>query len=155
EVRSDCLHPRRGVTVSSGPNATDRSIGGRPVGAGMSGTMLRTVVACGMLVGAVWAGDAAAQSSGTRSQGFTQDPASGLVTREVIEPNTTALRLQTDITYDAFGNKQTVTVSGADIATRTATTTYDSQGRFPATVSNALGQSERWQYDPRFGKPTS
>ena len=41
----------------------------------------------------------------------------GSLTREVIEPNTSSLGLQTDCTYDAFGNKTRVTVSGiADIA---------------------------------------
>jgi YD repeat-containing protein len=29
------------------------------------------------------------------------------------------------------------------------------QGRFTVSATNALGQSETWQYDPRFGKPTS
>jgi len=46
-------------------------------------------------------------------------------------------------------------VSGVDIATRTTLTTYDAQGRFATAVANALNQSETWQYDARFGKPTS
>jgi YD repeat-containing protein len=48
-----------------------------------------------------------------------------------------------------------VTVSGVDITTRTSTTTYDSLGEFATSNANALGQSESWVYDPRFGKPTS
>ena len=73
----------------------------------------------------------------------------------MIEPGTPALRLQTDYVYDAFGNKISVTVSGVDIATRTASTVYDAQGRFAVSATNALGQSESWQYDLRFGLPTS
>ena len=110
------------------------------------------VLAC---VGTAWAGAALAQSSGTRSSGFGYDAASGLLTQEVIEPGTPSLRLQTDYGYDAFGNKTSATVSGVDIATRTAHTAYDAQGRFATSANNALAQLEFWQYDPRFGTPTS
>jgi RHS repeat-associated protein len=110
------------------------------------------VVAC---VGAAWSGAALAQSSGTRSSSFAYDSASGLLTQEVVEPNTSALRLETDYVYDAFGNKTSVTVSGVDITTRSSTTTYDARGQFVTSNANALGQSESWQYDPRFGTPTS
>lgn len=106
-------------------------------------------------LGAVWSGAALAQSSGTRSSGFAYDTASGLLTQEVIEPGTPALRVQTDYVYDAFGNKTSATVSGIDIVTRAANTTFDAQGRFATSATNALGQSESWQYDPRFGLPTS
>jgi len=44
---------------------------------------------------------------------------------------------------------------GIDIVTRAASTTYDAQGRFATSATNALGQSESWQQDPRFGLPTS
>jgi hypothetical protein len=51
-------------------------------------------------------------SSQTRSSGFEYDPNTGLLTKEIIEPDTAAIRLITDYTYDAFGNKTKVTVSG-------------------------------------------
>ncbi|WP_334502578.1 polymorphic toxin type 28 domain-containing protein [Bradyrhizobium sp. AZCC 1678] len=108
-----------------------------------------------MALAAVWSGAALAQSSGTRSSGFGYDPASGLLTQEVVEPGTPTMRLQTDYVYDAYGNKTSATVSGIDIVTRAASTTYDAQGRFATSATNALGQSETWQYDPRFGQPTS
>jgi len=79
----------------------------------------------------------------------------GLLNQEVIEPNTPSLRLRTDYAYDNFGNKTQVTVSGADIATRSTNSTYDSRGQFVLQQTNALNQSESWQYDLRFGKPTS
>ena len=77
-----------------------------------------------------WPGCAWAQTSGTRTSSFAYDAGSGLLTQEVIEPGTPALRLQTDYTYNAFGQKTQVTVSGVDIATRSASTTYDAQGQF-------------------------
>jgi RHS repeat-associated protein len=103
-----------------------------------------------MLSGQAWA-----SSSITRASSFAYDAASGLLTQEVIEPDTPALRLQTDYVYDAFGHKTSVMVSGVDITTRSSTTTYDAKGQFITGNSNALGQGESWQYDPRFGTPTS
>lgn len=102
-----------------------------------------------------WPAMSSAQVSITRSSSFAYDSATGLLTQEVVEPGTPTLRLQTDNGYDAFGNKVSVTVSGVDVTTRTATTTYDTRGQFPASSSNALGHSESGQYDPRWGKPTS
>jgi RHS repeat-associated protein len=102
-----------------------------------------------------WPGSALAQTSATRASSFAYDAGSGLLTQEVIEPGTPALRLQTDYTYNAFGQKTQVTVSGIDITTRSASTTYDAQGKFATSATNALGQSESWQYDARFGLPTS
>ncbi|HEY7550089.1 MAG TPA: RHS repeat-associated core domain-containing protein, partial [Hyphomicrobiaceae bacterium] len=90
----------------------------------------------------------------TRVSSFAYDPTSGLLTQEVIEPDTPALRLQTDYTLNAFGQKVSVTVSGADIATRSAAAAYDSKGQFPANFSNAASQTESWEHDPRFGTPT-
>lgn len=108
-----------------------------------------------LAIGAVSVDCAFAQSSATRSSSFAYDGTSGLLTQEVIEPNTSALRLQSDYSYNAFGQRTQVTVSGVDIATRSATTTYDTKGRFPLTATNPLGQSESWQYDGRFGLPSS
>jgi RHS repeat-associated protein len=112
------------------------------------------LAACGVALGlGLWSGAALAQQVGTRASGFGYDPGSGLLTREVVEPDLAAYRLQTDYGYDAFGNKTVVTVSGADIATRTASTTYDARGQFALSSANALGQSESFTYDPRFGLP--
>jgi RHS repeat-associated protein len=110
------------------------------------------VLAC---LGVVWSGAALAQSSGVRSSGFGYNATSGLLTQEVIEPGTPALRLQTDYVHDAFGNKTSATVSGVDIVTRAASTVYDAKGQFATSATNALGQSESWQYDLRFGQPIS
>ena len=88
----------------------------------------------------------------TRTSGFDYNPANGLLTQEVIEPNNPALRLQTDYTYDGYGNKTTTTVSGSGIATRTTSTVFDTKGQFPTRTTNALGQSDNGTYDARFGK---
>ncbi|MBH5403167.1 RHS repeat protein, partial [Bradyrhizobium sp. CNPSo 4010] len=115
-------------------------------------TIKKLSVAAGLVAtmsSAAWA------SSVTRTSSFAYDGASGLLVQEVVEPDTPALRLQTDYTYDSFGNRLTVTVSGADIATRSSASSFDAKGQFNTGNTNALNQSESWQYDARFGTPTS
>ncbi|WP_454645471.1 RHS repeat-associated core domain-containing protein [Bradyrhizobium liaoningense] len=73
----------------------------------------------------------------------------------MVEPDTPALRLQTDYGYDSFGNKTSVQVSGTDIVTRSSSSAFSANGQFNTTNTNALNQSETIQYDARFGKPTS
>jgi RHS repeat-associated protein len=95
----------------------------------------------------------------TRISSWTYDSA-GMIATETIEPDDAQFTLTTTYTYDAFGNKTAVTVSSpatgtAAIASRTTSTTYTSDGRFPATVTNALSQSETRVYHAAFGQLTS
>ncbi len=87
----------------------------------------------------------------TRTSEFTYEAGTGLLKKEILEPDTPALRLETEYGYDNFGNKTTVTVRGVDILTRTTTTGYDPKGRFPTSTTNALGHVEGRAYDARFG----
>lgn len=94
-----------------------------------------------------------------RVSSWTYDSA-GMIATETIEPDDAQFTLTTTYTYDAFGNKIAVTVSSpatgdAAIAPRTTSTTYTADGRFPATVTNALNQSETRVYHPAFGGLTS
>ena len=84
---------------------------------------------------------------------FTYNAACKLET-ETTEPNT-ANTVTTAYGYDGFGNNTSVTVSGQDIASRTSTTTFASNGQFPVTVKNAMGHIETRVFDPRFGAVTS
>jgi len=97
----------------------------------------------------------AAATTITRTSSFAYDPDTGLLIQEVVEPNNPALRVQTDYTYDAYGNKTSVTVSGAGVVSRTSTVTYDARGQFAIQNTNALNQSETAQHDARFGGLTS
>ncbi|MGY3449862.1 RHS repeat domain-containing protein [Bradyrhizobium sp. USDA 4353] len=107
------------------------------------------------LVGLVASGPGWAASTVTQTSSFAYDADTGLVTQQVVEPDTPAFRLQTDYSYDNFGNVLTTTVSGADIVTRGSVSSYDTRGQFATSNSNALGQSESVQYDARSGSPTS
>jgi RHS repeat-associated protein len=113
---------------------------------------LTAVIALGGLVAGA---PAWATSTLTRTSSFAYDGVTGLLTQEVVEPNTPALRLESDYVYDGFGNKTQVTISGIDIVPRTSHSNYGTDGQFLISNTNALNQSEGWQYDLRFGKPTS
>jgi RHS repeat-associated protein len=132
----------------------------------------------GVLVAGAIGAQAATQ---TRTTAFEYDPASGLLTKEIIEPDDPNLCLVTTYSYDAYGNKTGTTTrncngSSSEAAvptgdavfeTRTATTAFAagsvlingttytwSAGQFPTTSTNALGHSETNEFDPRFGAVT-
>jgi len=101
----------------------------------------------------------------TRTAAFAYDAASGLLAKEVIEPDSSALCLVTEYAYDAYGNKtsgatrncngsagEAAAPSGdAVIVARTDKQTYDARGQFPVSSANALNQSESKTYDAKFG----
>jgi len=96
----------------------------------------------------------------TRTSAFEYDAATGLLTKEIIEPDNPQLRLETAYTYDAYGNKVAATTSSpatgsAAVVPRSSATTYDAIGQFPVSSSNALGQTETKTYDSKFGGMTS
>jgi RHS repeat-associated protein len=99
----------------------------------------------------------------TRHSSYAYDPASGLVIARIVEPQDTgALRLETDTTYDAFGNKHIVTTiglaatsSGLTSQSRPTTATFDARGQFATTITNALGENEHWSYNGDFGTPAT
>lgn len=92
----------------------------------------------------------------TRVSAFEYSSGTGLLTKEIIEPDQPQYRLDTTYAHDEFGNRKSVTVSSpatgnAGIVTRSTTTIYDTKGQFPTMVTNALGHSESKTFDPRFG----
>lgn len=80
------------------------------------------------------------------------DPQSGGPTTNT---NGTNLWLKKAYEYDVFGNRKKETVTGADIGTRISQVTFDGQGQFPVTVTNALNHGEAQAWDTRFGVQTS
>ncbi len=100
----------------------------------------------------------------TRLSWFTYDSASGLETSQIVEPlDTGAVKLETDYTYDAFGNKHITTVTGqAAISSgsltsqaRATTVTFDANGQFAIAVGNPNSESEQWTYNGDFGTQAS
>lgn len=89
-----------------------------------------------------------------RTSSFTYKPGTALVDTETIEPDIADLRVVTTHGYDNFGNRETATVSGAGVETRTATAYFDALGRFPVRRINAAGHTETYEHDWRTGQPT-
>ena len=104
-----------------------------------------------------------------RTSSFVYDPASGLLIKEVIEPDNTDLCLVTEYTYDAFGNKASVTTRNCNgspgeaaapsalynlsyFDSRTNSNIYDAKGQFVVKATNALGHIETRTFDARFGE---
>jgi RHS repeat-associated protein len=58
-------------------------------------------------------------------------------------------------TYDVFGNRISVSISGSGMSARTTTIAYDPSGRFMASLTNPYSQVEYQTYDPAFGLRTS
>ena len=93
----------------------------------------------------------------TRTVAYTYG-ANGFMTSDIVEPDSTTLRVTSSYTYDpSFGNRTKVTISGPNFTSRDpATTTYDGRGQFPLTTTNALlGHSETRVFDPKWGAVTS
>lgn len=104
-----------------------------------------------------------------RTSAFTYDATTGLLTKEVVEPDNSALCLVTQYTYDAYGNKTAATTRNCNgtageavaptgdpvIASRTSGNTYDARGQFPTTSTNALSQNETKAYAAAHGGITS
>jgi RHS repeat-associated protein len=114
-----------------------------------------------------------------RTSAFDYDPATGLLTKEIVEPDTSSLCLVTAYTLDGYGNKVTVTKRNCNGTTgslpgynseaaaptgdpvfgsRTDTDVMDARGQFAVETRNALyngvtnpNQHETKEYNDNFG----
>ena len=95
-------------------------------------------------------------SSITRTANYTWDTGNNCrVTREVVEPSSANYRVITDLEYDTFGNvdKRTVTGvnAGASLPSRVTTIDWGTNGRYPVTITNPLGQGTTANWDSETG----
>jgi RHS repeat-associated protein len=113
--------------------------------------------------------------SETRTSIFDYDTSTGLLIKEVIEPDKSDLCVATDYVYDNWGNRKTTTVRNCNGSTakvpggyaetitaaanalpaaRTTNVFYDSRGQFPMGRVNALNQTSSEQHDHKTGALT-
>ena len=100
--------------------------------------------------------DSVGDTATDREQSYTYNSL-GLMATTVREPNQSApIKLTTTFGYDDFGNRitETVTPSEGGAATRVETVTYDSRGRFPISIANALNHTSTFEYDELLGLVT-
>ncbi len=130
----------------------------------------------GRLTCATVRSEAPGETAVTRTSGFAYDSTTGLLTKEVVEPGSgdiagcasalpasdlENLTLTTTYQYDKYGNRRQATTRGSGIASRSSTTVWGerascgavtSNGRFPVSVSNALGHANENWHSGAFGK---
>jgi RHS repeat-associated protein len=96
--------------------------------------------------------------SGTRTSAFEYNSTYGLLSAEIIEPNS-PLEVRTEYGRDYYGNITSRTVSGLDFSSRTTreefSSSYPYYGRFSTRSINALGHSASRVIDPLTGNVTS
>ncbi|MCX6272067.1 MAG: FG-GAP-like repeat-containing protein [Bacteroidetes bacterium] len=82
----------------------------------------------------------------------------GLLKKEITEPDIDSLKLVKEYTYDAYGNIISSSETGMEngvAITRQNQSTYDSRGRLILNKTNALGQSESKTYEEMYGNVIS
>lgn len=91
-----------------------------------------------------------------RTTASTYDATTGLPASSTREPGGGAgIELTTTIARDGFGNVLSETVSGPGVTSRVNSTTYDANGQFPLTVTNAMGHQNSFTWIKSFGKKLS
>lgn len=90
-----------------------------------------------------------------RASAFEYDITSGLMTKEITEPDSGALRKITkEYTYNAFGNTiqtRSIAWNGTQTEHRVMDYVYDNSGRFKLTTTNELGHQAVNTYEPFTG----
>jgi RHS repeat-associated protein len=129
-----------------------------------------------LVVGLVLASSASSAGTLTRTIVYDYD-ATGLLTRTVVEPGDSTLCLASDYTNDAnigyrkaetvrncngtvgsspANNSEAPTPTGDPVfASRTSSIAYDAIGKFPVSLTNAMGHSETTAFDPQYGNIAS
>ncbi|MEX0941679.1 MAG: FG-GAP-like repeat-containing protein [Pseudomonadales bacterium] len=79
-------------------------------------------------------------SSETRKSAFEYNTTTGFLTKEIIEPDISALTLTTTYTHDSYGNRLTATVSASGFDSRTTTFVYDVDGQYVDYKTDAYGR---------------
>lgn len=96
------------------------------------------------------------EASVTRTQSFTVDYGNCRVTASSVEPSSSTRRVDTSYGFDAFGNIDSVSVTGrtaagAAMAARTSGIDWGTTGQFPTIETNALSQDTTRTFSSTFG----
>lgn len=98
----------------------------------------------------------------TRTVQYTPDYAKCRETQTVVEPSSNSYKLTATYGFDAFGNVNSVAMSGINVAACpsptspcTTSTNWGTTGQFPMSVTNALQQTTQYNYNFNLGFRTS
>ena len=87
----------------------------------------------------------------TRTASFGYLSGTDFLNHQTVEPGSSTLLIDTSFTLDAFGNRTGTTTTGSGFPSRSTSATYDPQGRFVLTATDALGFVDHFTNDPAFG----
>ncbi len=90
----------------------------------------------------------------SREATASYDSGTGALQARITEPNDIDLYLHENFSYDDHGNVYSVTAVDADVNVRTTSVAYDTEGVFPITSTNALGQQTTLSWDRGLGVPS-
>jgi RHS repeat-associated protein len=99
------------------------------------------------------------QAAITRTTAYQVDTTACRITQQTVEPNLPSLKVVSSYGYDGCGNLNSIGTVGAmpdGSAMRARATRFDygTRCQLPETVTNALGESTRYQWRHDFGVPT-
>ncbi|MDJ0938965.1 MAG: FG-GAP-like repeat-containing protein [Woeseiaceae bacterium] len=68
-------------------------------------------------------------------------------TQVIVEPSSSTYKVTTTLGYDSFGNTNSRTVTGVNMASRTTSWNFGSTGQFMVSETNALSQTTSYTWD--------
>ena len=75
-----------------------------------------------------------------RHSTYAYHPSSSLLTTEISQPGSSSHQVITQYGLDVFGNRESTTITGAGMLSRTSSSQFDELGRFVTVSSNAYNQ---------------
>lgn len=91
----------------------------------------------------------------TRTRQINWDTTACRPTSIIAQPGDPQWQVTTALGYDSFGNVNSQSVTGAGMSARTTSANFGASGQFPASVTNALGQTSYFGWDAAKGVKTS
>lgn len=94
----------------------------------------------------------------TRTVSYEYEEDTGLLSKQILEPNNPQVRVELSVSYDSWGNVSTSTTSSpaggsAMVVPRVSRSQYDGRGQFLLSTTNAEGHTDNVEYDRRYGAP--
>src|SRR6185437_15633213 len=91
----------------------------------------------------------------TRTRGYSPDLTSCRYDEITTEPSSASYKVTEQLGYDSFGNINSDTVTGINMAARQSSANWGTTGQFPMTITDALNDTTTLDYDFRYGLVSS
>lgn len=91
----------------------------------------------------------------TRTKTFTPDTTNCRYTQIVTEPNSSQFKVTEVLGYDSFGNVNSDTVTGVNMAARQTQTSWGTTGQFPMSVTDPTNAQTQYNFNFSYGLKSS